>query len=59
MQQRLNMQDEGITDPSAQVKDATKSLVEKLSCIEASEKINIEIINDTTAKYIRASSGEG
>lgn len=58
MKVRLKMQEQGITNPSASVKAATKQLVEKLGCIPASESIEIIICNKSTAKYIRTVTGE-
>tara|TARA_R110002167_G_scaffold364954_3_gene588273 strand:- start:147 stop:380 length:234 start_codon:yes stop_codon:yes gene_type:complete len=58
MKTRLKMQEEGITDPANSVKAATRELVEKLSVIDPSESIEIEISGNTKAKYIRASTGE-
>ena len=58
MSARLGIQEKVVTDPSVSVKDATKSLVMKLSKIDASENIRIIIEEGNLAKYIRASNGE-
>jgi len=58
MSLRLEMQEDGTTNPSSHIKEVTKTLVEKLSKIDANEKINIKILNDTNSQYIRIKNGE-
>ena len=58
MSLRLEMQEDGITNPSSHIKEVTKTLVEKLSKIDANEKINIKILNDEHSQYIRIKNGE-
>lgn len=58
MSLRLKMQEDGLTNPPMLVKVATKSLVGKLSNLAGQEKIEISIVDDVFAKFIRATTGE-
>ncbi|ENY3843278.1 hypothetical protein ACGLQO_004310, partial [Vibrio vulnificus] len=58
MQDRLQMQIAGVTSPPESNKALTKSLVEKLSRVDHSEKINIILTEDKTVRYILVSTGE-
>jgi len=58
MKYRLQMQNEGITNPPSSVKAATEVLVEKLASIDATESIEVSFGNGTKVKYIRSSTGE-
>ena len=55
---RLEMQEDGVTNPSQHIKKRTKTLVGKLSKINANEKINIKTIDDIRTHYIRVKTGE-
>jgi len=54
---RLSMQERGVTNPSAHVKALTRQLVERLSAVEDSEGIEIQISDERT-RFVRVSSGE-
>ena len=58
MKVRLEMQTEGIANPSKSVKAATRSLVEKLSDIDPQEDVEVTWSNLVLAKYVRVSTGE-
>ena len=55
---RFGMQKDGLTNPSDSVKEATKSLVEKLTPINSKEKIKIVCGKGIHTEYIRKSTGE-
>jgi len=55
---RLEMQTDGITNPFNSVKIATRSLVEKLTPLNPTEKIKIICGKGTRTKYIRVSTKE-
>ena len=58
MKVRLNMQEEGLTNPSESVKSATRALVDKLAAIDPSESIEVTFGEASVAKYILSSTGE-
>ena len=58
MKIRFGMQTDGITNPSDAGKDATRSLVEKLTPLNPNEKIRIVCGKGMHTEYIRKSTGE-
>jgi hypothetical protein len=60
MKVRLACQDEGITDPPSAVEEVTQALVQKLSQLESSEAIEIEVLSSRplVARYVRSATGE-
>jgi len=58
MSTRLGMQQDGVTNPSASVKKATRDLVEKLTLLNRKEKIKLVCGSGIKVQYIRASNGE-
>lgn len=57
MRLRRKMQEDGVTNPPDDIKAATRSLVDKLSCIDGSESIDV-VISGEKASYVRATNGE-
>ncbi len=55
---RLNMQKNGTVNPSDQVKQATKVLVEKLSKLDSKEQISTICGVNSLVKYERLLTGE-
>ena len=58
MKKRQYSQEQGISNPSENIKIFTRTLVEKLSKIDPSEEIQINIEPDNTANYIRVLNNE-
>jgi len=58
MQTRLEMQTDGIANPSDSIKAVTRTLVEKLSALDPKERIEIVAIEPSSGKYIRLATGE-
>lgn len=58
MTTRLGMQEDGVTDPSASVKKATRNLMERLTPLNPREKIKVVCGADMHAKYIRVKTKE-
>ena len=58
MRKRQYSQEQGISNPSENIKIFTRTLVEKLSKIDPSEEIQINIEPDNTANYIRVLNNE-
>ena len=58
MTTRLQMQNDGFTNPPENIKKYTKELVNKLSLLDGDEEIELEIINENKVKTIRVATGE-
>jgi hypothetical protein len=58
MKVRLSMQEDGIINPSNSVKNATRTLVEKLGNIESDEEIEVVIKPPLLARYITIKTNE-
>ena len=55
---RLEMQQEGITNPAIQVKEATQRLVDKLSELDSAEEIRVICGDGSLVSYVRHLTGE-
>ena len=54
---RMEMQEDGVTNPSEHIKEFTKALVLKLSAIDGAEKIEIKI-DEKESRFILKRTGE-
>lgn len=55
---RKTMQEEGVTDPSDEIKQLTASLVEKFASLDESEEIDLVKINENLNQFIVTKTGE-
>lgn len=60
MRVRLACQDEGVTNPPAAIKEATRALVERLSTFESYESIQVVVLSSdpVVARYVHTASGD-